>query len=70
VRAWLFASGFVKNGSEMRIVHVVRPGSSRLSQDAEVGGEVQRPAGMPGQPLAHLRMLVGRIVVDDARFEE
>src|ERR1700738_3356344 len=28
-------------------------------------GEVERPAGMPGQPLAHLRMLVGRIVVDD-----
>jgi hypothetical protein len=26
---------------------------------------VKRPAGMPGQPLAHLRMLVGRIVVDD-----
>src|SRR6202011_63797 len=28
-------------------------------------GEVERPAGMPGQPLAHLRMLVSRIVVDD-----
>ena len=28
-------------------------------------GEVERPAGMPGQPLAHPRMLVGRIVVDD-----
>ena len=29
------------------------------------GREVERPAGMPGQPLAHLRMLVGCIVVDD-----
>ena len=28
-------------------------------------GEVEGPAGMPDQPLAHLRMLVGRIVVDD-----
>src|SRR4030081_1684819 len=28
-------------------------------------GEVECPAGMPGQPLAHLRMFVGRIVVDD-----
>ena len=28
-------------------------------------GEVERPSGMPGQPLAHPRMLVGRIVVDD-----
>src|SRR6202030_3908608 len=27
-------------------------------------GEVERPAGMPRQPLAHLWMLVGRIIVD------
>jgi hypothetical protein len=27
--------------------------------------EVERPAGMPGQPLAYLRMLVGRIDGDD-----
>ena len=26
---------------------------------------MERPAGMPGQPLAYPRMLVGRIVVDD-----
>jgi hypothetical protein len=26
---------------------------------------VERPAGMPRQPLAHLWMLVGRIIVDD-----
>ena len=26
---------------------------------------MERPAGMPRQPLAHLWMLVGRIVVDD-----
>src|SRR6201981_1693408 len=29
------------------------------------GREVEGPAGMPGQPLAHLRMLVGCVVVDD-----
>src|ERR1022692_891536 len=28
-------------------------------------GEVEGPPGMPGQPLAHLRMLVGCVVVDD-----
>jgi len=28
-------------------------------------GEVEGPAGMPVEPLADLRMLVGRIVVDD-----
>ena len=28
-------------------------------------GEVERPAGMPRQPLAHLWMFVGRIIVDD-----
>ena len=28
-------------------------------------GEVERPARIPSQPLVHLRMLVGRIVVDD-----
>jgi hypothetical protein len=28
-------------------------------------GEVEHPAGMPRQPLAHLWMLVGRIFVDD-----
>src|SRR5664279_4551389 len=27
--------------------------------------EVEGPAGMPGQPLAYLRMLVGCVVVDD-----
>jgi hypothetical protein len=26
---------------------------------------VERPAGVPRQPLAHLWMLVGRIIVDD-----
>ena len=29
------------------------------------GREVEGPAWMPGQPLAHLRMLVGCVVVDD-----
>src|SRR5258706_10492210 len=28
-------------------------------------GEVEGPTGMPYQPLAHLRMLVGCVVVDD-----
>ena len=39
--------------------------STALSQDAEVGVELEHPAGMAPQPLAHLWMLVGRIVVDD-----
>ena len=38
--------------------HSVEPGGARRR-------EVERPAGMPGQPLAHLGMLVGGIVVDD-----
>ena len=42
---------------------LAKKSSTALSQDAEVG--VERPAGMPSQPLAYLRMLVGRIVVDD-----
>ena len=29
------------------------------------GREVEGPAGIPGQPLAQLRMLVGCVVVDD-----
>src|SRR5258708_35453751 len=29
------------------------------------GREVECPAGMPGQPLAHLRVSVGGVVVDD-----
>src|SRR5258708_3934924 len=28
-------------------------------------GEVEGPAGMPEEPLANLRMLVGRVVIDD-----
>jgi hypothetical protein len=28
-------------------------------------GEVEGPAGMPEKPLAHLRMLVGRVIVED-----
>ena len=39
--------------------------STALSQDAEVGVKWNRPAGMPRQPLAHLWVLVGRIIVDD-----
>ena len=38
--------------------HRVKPGCRR-------GSEVEGPAGMAGEPCAHLRMLVGRIVVDD-----
>jgi hypothetical protein len=37
----------------------------RIEPGCRGRGEVERPAGMPGQPLAYLRMLVGRIVVDD-----
>ena len=36
-----------------------------LSQDALVGREVERPAGMAGEPLAHHGVLVGGAVVDD-----
>lgn len=37
----------------------------RIEPGCRGRGEVERPAGMPSQPLAYLRMLVGRIVVDD-----
>ena len=37
----------------------------RIEPGCRGRGEVERPAGMPCQPLAYLRMLVGRIVVDD-----
>src|SRR5260221_6398452 len=46
-------------------VSLAKKPSTALSQDAEVGGEVEGPTGMPYQPLAHLRMLVGCVVVDD-----
>jgi len=35
----------------------------RIEPGCRGRGEVERPAGMPSQPLAYLRMLVGRIVV-------
>jgi hypothetical protein len=38
--------------------------STALSQDAEVGVK-WIPSGMPSEPLAHLGMLVGRVVVDN-----
>ena len=37
----------------------------RIEPGCRGRGEVERPAGMPCQPLAYLRMLVGRIVIDD-----
>ena len=37
----------------------------RIEPGRKGRGEVGRPAGIPGQPLAYPRMLVGRIIVDD-----
>lgn len=37
----------------------------RIEPGCRGRSEVERPAGMPGEPLAYLWMLVGRIVVDD-----
>ena len=48
-----------------RLVSLAKKPSTALSQDARGGCEVECPAGMPGQPFLYLRMLVGRIVVDD-----
>jgi hypothetical protein len=44
-------------------VSLAKKPSTAVSRLAWVG--VQRPVGMPGQPLAYLRMLAGRTVVDD-----
>jgi len=46
-------------------VGLAKKPSTALSQDAEAGVKWKGPAGMPGQPLAHLRMLVSCVVVDD-----
>ena len=37
----------------------------RVEPGRRGGCEVERPARMPGQPLPHLRMLVGCVVIDD-----
>ncbi len=37
----------------------------RIEPGCRGRGEVERPTGMPCEPFTHLRMLVGRIVVDD-----
>jgi len=42
-----------------------RHASTRLSRDAEVGGEVQLDAGVLGQPAANDWVLVGGVVVAD-----
>src|ERR1035437_4745836 len=48
-----------------RVVSLATKPSTALSQEADVGVKWKVPAGMPGQPLSHLRMLVGCVVVDD-----
>jgi hypothetical protein len=48
-----------------RFVSLAKKPSTALSQDAEVGVKGEVPTGMPGQPLAHLRVLAGSVVVDD-----
>ena len=40
-------------------LHGIEPGRRCRS-------EVEGPARVPGEPFAHLRMLVGRIIVDDS----
>jgi hypothetical protein len=47
-----------------RLVSLPKKPSTALSQDAEVGVK-WIPSGMPSEPLAHLGMLVGRVVVDN-----
>ena len=47
-----------------RFVSLAKKPSTALSQDADMGVK-WKTAGMPRQPLAYLRMLVGCVVVDD-----
>ena len=48
-----------------RFVSLAKKPSTALSQDAEVGVKWKVQRGCRRQPLANLRMLVGRVVVDD-----
>jgi hypothetical protein len=49
----------------MRFTGVLRIWASGSWEDAGGRGEVEGPAGMAGQPCAHLGVFVGGIVVDD-----
>ena len=47
-----------------RLVSLAKKVSTALSQEHEVGREVKDPARMAGEPLAHLGLLVGAVVVE------
>ena len=48
-----------------RRVSLAKKPSTALSQEAEVGREVEDEARMAGEPRHHLGMLVGGVVVED-----
>src|SRR5258707_12338487 len=48
-----------------RLVSLAKKPSTALSQEAEVGGEVEGPTRLLREPFSYLRVLVSGIVVDD-----
>src|ERR1700722_14484860 len=48
-----------------RFVSLAKKPSTTFEPGCRCRREVEGPAGMPGQPLAYLRMPVGCVVVDD-----
>src|SRR5262249_6939880 len=48
-----------------RLVRLAKKPSTALSHEAEVGVKWEGPARVLGKPFAHLRMLVGGVIVED-----
>ena len=63
--AWKIDDGRKTPRFSRRLVSLAKKPSTALSQDAEVGREVEGPARMAAEPCANLGMLVGGVVVDD-----
>ena len=49
----------------LRLVSVAKKPSTALSHEQEVGVKWKTNRSMPGEPLAHLGMLVGGVIVED-----
>jgi hypothetical protein len=62
-----FLSGRDADTTQDRADEFGKGALDRVEPGCRSWGEVEGPAAMPCQPLAHLRMLVGCVVVDDRR---